>query len=204
MVFSCGALAQLSTGVPDATLNIEGFVLDEPCTPVLSLSKQLVTPYIVNLSALSSTLLLTDSLGPVSKFSLNVDQRKTNPNAKCVGADFGSLPLKLVFDSDLASIAPRTGLLRNSASNRPAQNVFVQLGLIDEAGVFIPIDLNKPQTLNKALNQEGGKTLTLGIRYLASRSLLNEVASLQATNPGSQDVTAGNVSVFLPFLLKLN
>jgi hypothetical protein len=168
------------------------------------LSKQLVTPYIVNLSPLSSTLLLTDSLGPVSKFSLNVDQRKTNPNAKCVGADFGSLPLKLVFDSDLASIAPRTGLLRNSASNRPAQNVFVQLGLIDEAGVFIPIDLNKPQTLNKALNQDDTKTLSLGIRYVASRSLLNEVASLQATNPGSQDVTAGNVSVFLPFLLKLN
>ena len=182
MVFSCGALAQLSTGIPDATLNIEGFVLDEPCSPVLALSKQLVTPYIVNLSALSSTLLLTDSLGPVSKFSLNVDQRKTNPNAKCVGADFGSLPLKLVFDSDLAAIAPRTGLLRNSASNRPAQNVFVQLGLIDEAGVFVPIDLNKPQTLNNALNQDDGKTLTLGIRYVASRSLLSEVASLQAAN----------------------
>ena len=204
MVFSCGALAQLSTGVPDATLNFEGFVLDEPCSPVLALSKQLVTPYVVNLSALSSTLLLTDSLGPVSKFSLNVDQRKTNPNAKCVGADFGSLNLKLVFDSDLASIAPRTGLLRNSASNRPAQNVFVQLGLIDEAGVFIPIDLNKPQILNNALNQDDTKTLSLGIRYVASRSLLNEVASLQAANPGSQDVTAGNVSVFLPFLLKLN
>ena len=204
MVFSCAALAQSSVVVPDATLNIEGFVLDEPCSPVLALSKQLVTPYIVNLSALSSTLLLTDALGPVSKFSLNVDQRKTNPNASCIGADFGSLPLKLVFDSDLAAIAPRTGLLRNSASNRPAQNVFVQLGLIDEAGVFVPIDLNKPQTLNKALNQDDGKALTLGIRYVASRSLLNEVANLPPAKPGSQDVTAGNVSVFLPFLLKLN
>jgi Zn-dependent metalloprotease len=68
----------------------------------------------------------------------------------------------------------------------------------------VGIDLNKPQTLNSALNQDDGKTLTLGIRYVASRSLLSEVASLQATNPGSQDVTAGNVSVFLPFLLKLN
>jgi len=204
MLFSCAAWAQSSAGVPDATLNIEGFVLDEPCSPKLALSKQLVTPYIVNLSSLNSRILLTDALGPVSKFSLNVDQRKTNPDARCIGADFGSLPLKLVFDSDLAAIAPRTGLLRNSASNRPAQNVFVQLGLIDEAGVFVPIDLNKPQTLNNALNQDDGKTLTLGIRYVASRSLLSEVASLQSTNPGSQDVTAGNVSVFLPFLLKLN
>ena len=126
MLFSCAAWAQSSAGVPDATLNIEGFVLDEPCSPKLALSKQLVTPYVINLSSLNSRILLTDALGPVSKFSLNVDQRKTNPDARCVGADFGSLPLKLVFDSDLAAIAPRTGLLRNSASNRPAQNVFVQ------------------------------------------------------------------------------
>jgi hypothetical protein len=66
LLFSCAAWAQSSAGVPDATLNIEGFVLDEPCSPKLALSKQLVTPYVINLSALNSRILLTDALGPVS------------------------------------------------------------------------------------------------------------------------------------------
>ena len=113
------------------------------------------------------------------------------------------------FDADLASVSPRTGLLRNSAIFRPAQNVFVQLGLIDEAGAFAPLDLNQPQALNTALAKQNNlpgasQSLTLGIRYVASRSLVAQNSGVQTASTGSQDVTAGNVSVFLPFLLKLN
>jgi hypothetical protein len=117
--------------------------------------------------------------------------------------------VKLVFDSDLAAVAPRTGLLRNSANLRPAQNVFVQLGLIDTAGVFTPLDLNKPQALNTALSKPSNalgaaSTLTLGVRYVAARSFLAQNAGQAADGQGSQDVSAGNVAVFLPFLLKVN
>ena len=108
---------------------------------------------------------------------------------------------------DIAIAPAKSGFLKTIGSSTFLSNM---IG-VAEGGtnavvklMFVPIDLNKPQTLNKALNQDDGKTLTLGIRYVASRSLLSEVASLQAANPGSQDVTAGNVSVFLPFLLKLN
>jgi len=111
-----------------------------------------------------------------------------------------------VFDTDFAAVAPRTGLLRNTASFRPAQNVMVQLGLIDNQGVFSPLDLNQPQLLNKVLAQQGStaetaSNLTLGVRYVTSRSAL---AQNTAANAGSQDVTAGTITVFLPFLLKLN
>ena len=82
----------------------------------------------------------------------------------------------------------------------------VQLGLINNQGVFSPLDLNQPQVLNKVLAQQGPtvgaiNNLTLGVRYVAARSAL---AQNTPTNAGSQDVTAGNISVFLPFLLKLN
>jgi hypothetical protein len=114
-----------------------------------------------------------------------------------------------MFDTDLASVSPRTGLLRNSASFRPAQNVFVQIGLIDEADTFIPLDLNQPQALNTVLAKQNNlpgasQSLTLGIRYVASRSLVARNGAAQTVNTGSQDVTDGNVSVFLPFLLKVN
>jgi hypothetical protein len=100
-------------------------------------------------------------------------------------------------------------LLRNSASFRPAQNVLVQLGLVDDAGVFTPLDLNQPQALNDALAQQndaegGARTLTLGIRYVASRSVLDQNTNLQTADANSREVSEGNVSVFLPFLLKVN
>jgi hypothetical protein len=46
--------------------------------------------------------------------------------------------------------------------------------------------------------------LTLGIRYVAARSFLAQNAGQATDRQGSQDVSAGNVSVFLPFLLKVN
>jgi len=42
------------------------------------------------------------------------------------------------------------------------------------------------------------------VRYVASRAFVAQNASFQTANPGSQDVSAGNVSVLLPFLLRLD
>jgi hypothetical protein len=61
------------------------------------------------------------------------------------------------------------------------------------------VALNQTDPLTKTFSP-----LRLGVRYVASRSFAAQNASFQAANPGSQDVSAGNVSVFLPFLLKLD
>lgn len=152
------------------------------------------------------TIALKDSLfSPVTQFELDLKNQFTN--ALC--ANNPNTPMQLVFDSALAAIAPRSGLLRNTAPERPAQNVFVQIGLIDPSGGFQPIDLNQPQLLNQALNTKNNSSenrlnLTFGVRYVTAQTLSTQNASLSANTPGSQDVSAGNIAVFLPFLLKLN
>jgi len=205
---SQASFAQTEDNMSSATVTFTGEFFDDTCAPLV-LSKLLKNTYVTNLPTLSSTLFLDDAFGPVSKIEISLNAPLPSPEDKCSRLGPNFLPVKLIFDSDLAAIAPRTGLLRNSASLRPAQNVFVQLGLLDAAGVFSPLDLNKPQALNNALAQQndnfgGSQTLTLGIRYVASRSYLAQNTNLGPANAGSQDVTAGNVSIFLPFLLKLN
>ena len=182
-------------------LEISGRIVISTCTSFLQ-GNGFGNAFVFNLPALNTTALLNGSFGPITpiELKLNTPQAKFN----CISG-FNS-PITLVFDTDLAAVAPRTGLLRNAARFRPAQNVMVQLGLIDDQGVFSPLDLNQPQVLNKVLAQQGSKAeaankLTLGVRYVTSRSAL---AQNTAANAGSQDVTAGNISVFLPFLLKLN
>jgi hypothetical protein len=192
-------LASFST-----TMELNGGLFEEPCASFV-LSKLFKSAYVTNLPTLSSTFFLNESLGPISKIEIEINT--SLPEANCLLE--GRVPVKLVFDSDLAAVAPRTGLLRNSANLKPAQNVFVQLGLIDTAGVFTPLDLNQPQALNTALAQQStsrgaASVLTLGIRYVAARSFLAQNAGQGTASPGSQDVSAGNVSVFLPFLLKVN
>jgi hypothetical protein len=206
---SQASFAQTEDNMSSATVMFTGEFFDDTCAPLV-LSKLLKNTYVTNLPTLSSTLFLDNAFGPISKIEISLNTPLPSPQEeKCSRLGPNFLPVKLVFDSDLAAIAPRTGLLRNSASLRPAQNVFVQLGLLDAAGVFSPLDLNKPQALNTALAQQNdifgaSQTLTLGIRYVASRSYLAQNTNLGAPNAGSQDVTAGNVSIFLPFLLKLN
>jgi hypothetical protein len=183
------------------TLELSGGIIIPTCTNFLQ-SNQLVNAFAFNLPSLNTTALLNGSFGPITSIDLKLNRPKGQSN--CI-SDF-NLPFTLVFDSDLAAVAPRTGLLRNTASFRPAQNVMVQLGLINNQGVFSPLDLNQPQVLNRVLAQQGPtvgaiNNLTLGVRYVASRSAL---AQNTPANAGSQDVTAGNISVFLPFLLKLN
>jgi len=202
------SFAQTEDNMSSAKVTFSGEFFDDTCAPLLP-PKLLKTIYTTNLPTLSSTLFLDDAFGPVSKIEIRLNAPLPSREEKCARLGPNFLPVKLIFDSDLAAIAPRTGLLRNSASLRPAQNVLVQLGLVDAEGVFSPLDLNKPQALNTALAQQsdnfdGSQTLTLGIRYVASRSYLAQNTNLGPAKAGSQDVTAGNVSIFLPFLLKLN
>jgi type 1 fimbria pilin len=182
-------------------LELSGRIVIPTCTSFLQ-SNGFVNALVFNLPSLNTTALLNGSFGPITPIELKLNTPKAQSN--CISGF--NLPITLVFDTDLAAVAPRTGLLRNTASFRPAQNVMVQLGLIDNQGVFSPLDLNQPQVLNEVLAQQGSaaeaaNNLTLGVRYVTSQSAL---AQNTAANPGSQDVTAGNISVFLPFLLKLN
>jgi hypothetical protein len=192
--------------LPSSRVTIGAEISKGTCAS-FSVSKLFKSAYVSNLPSISSTLFLNDVFGPVSKIEIMVNTPL--PKQECLSSIDDLTAIKLMFDSDLASVSPRTGLLRNSASFRPAENVFVQLGLVNEAGVFVPLDLNQPQALNAALAKQNdssvaSQSLTLGIRYVASRSWLAQSGAAQTANTGSQDVTAGNISVFLPFLLKVN
>jgi len=86
--------------------------------------------------------------------------------------------------------------------------------LIDKNGEFSEINLNQPQFLNQSLNtsEEGQGTSVsplknatkLGVRYVTSRAYAAQLATTRADPTGLKDVTAGNISVYLPFLLKVN
>jgi hypothetical protein len=196
------AKAQNFDSLLSESWKISGDIVLVVCTN-LSVNKQVANSFVIDLPVFNTTSFLDSSFGPITEINLNVS--KTQSDSNCTGGDF-NIPVKLIFDSELAAVAPRTGLLRNSAIFRPAQNVFLQLGLIDAQGVFTPLDMNQPQILNNALSQQGpdavtSKNIKLGVRYVASRSVLPQNT---AANSGSQDVAAGNFSVFLPFLLKLN
>jgi len=199
------AHAQLIDTTSEKLLVIEGQIGTATC--VLSLlNSGLNNRFVFQLPSLRTITLNENNISPVTRFDLNIQNQLANSTCRlATGAQ-----VQLVFDSALASVAPRTGLLRNTAADRPAQNVFVQIGLIGQDGSFAPIDLNQPQALNQALKpvtatNDPSLNLSLGIRYVASRSFkVQNINSQGLTNPGSEDVSAGNIAVFLPFLLKLN
>ena len=80
--------------------------------------------------------------------------------------------------------------------------------------IYREINLNQPQSLNQSLNPGRDKpdasdsplniAPKLGVRYVTSRAYAAQLASSQADPTASKDVTAGNISVYLPFLLKVN
>lgn len=153
---------------------------------------------VVLLPPLKTTALNNDIFSPITRFDIDLKNQFTS--ILC-DSNFNA-SMQLVFDGAMAAIAPRSGLLRNTALQRPAQNVFVQIGLIDATGGFVPLDLNQPQPLNEAMNSKQNPTdpsprLTLGVRYVTAPTALTSLT-------GADDVSAGNVAVFLPFLLKLN
>jgi hypothetical protein len=217
--WSLMAIAQVTIGATDLQLTVNGEISAVTC-PVTINNKVNATQSstqqsVVNLPVLNTTALIDNAYSPLTIVELNFDTPWADAlNCIALAGQSNSPGLvKLVFDSDLAAITPRTGLLRNSAStSRAASNVFVQLGLVTADGSFSPIDLNKPQTLNKALSidSKGGvravnNKLTLGIRYVTSAALAGQNTAVRGTpNFAESEVSAGNVSVFLPFLLKVN
>jgi len=199
------AVAQNEDEPNTTLLGVRGLVSQAVCnlTPVWDTAD---SPMVVNLPALQTTLLRDTPFSPIAlvpmRFGVN------NTTLACLTPLLGSTGNQLVFDAGLASVAPRTGLLRNSALTRPAQNVLVQLGLIGADGVFTPLDLNQPQALNATLrlspsNASVQLSLNLGVRYVAARFVSETYAGVDALNPGASDVTPGNVSVFLPFMVNL-
>ena len=201
LLMVCPALWAQNTP-PLASLEIGGVITQSAC----ALSPLTANPdntYVVNLPEMQTTVLINAAYSPITTVQLrfNVDQALIS----CLNATAS----QLVFDTGMAATVTQSGLLKNSASQRPAQNMFVQLGLIGQDGVFKPLDLNQPETLNKALNdafsQATGKPmLNLGVRYVAARVLADQTPILASLQPGQGDVTAGNISVYLPFILKIN
>lgn len=162
-------------------------------------------PYVFNLPPVQTVPLLNNGVGKITPLNL-----KFNTSSDCLTVS--GMSAQISFDGGLAAVVPNGGLLRNVAPLRPAQNVYVQLGLLGPSDSFTPFDLNAPNTLNAALNAKrradgspmGEATINLGVRYVSARSMGDQVAQLINRLPGADDVTPGMVSVFLPFVLNHN
>jgi len=196
--------AQITNEAGAPYLVLRGSITQSACNLAPALDS-LGGSLVVNLPALQTTFLLDTPFSPIAPLKLRFTL--SDSSLACLNA-LGGASNQIVFDSAFAAVAPRSGLLRNSAILRPAQNVLVQLGLIGADGVFTPLDLNQPQALNKAINfQANGASanlgLNLGMRYVAERFVSEQLAVVGSFNPGASDVTAGNVSVYLPFVLSL-
>lgn len=195
------ARAQIDTATTSAYLTVVGVIRQSSCTsPVLAGDS--LGSYVVNLPALQTTLLLNTVFSPVASVPLRLGAAGLKPG--CPGGGLG-MPTLLNFDAAAAPVQPEGGLLRNTATVQPAQNVLVQVGLISAEGMFTPLDLNQPQRLNQVLNNPGSPAsagLSLGVRYVAARHVPQQWASLGLpADDGALDVTSGNVSVYLPFVL---
>jgi len=195
---------QTATGADLGSLRIAGLIKQGSCQlPLRTVSNP--NPYVLNLPPLQTVQLMNNAFGKITPLNL-----KLNGPSGCLTVS--GLNAQISFDGRLASVVPNGGLLRNVAVLRPAQNVYVQLGLLSPSGFFTPLDLNDPQALNAALNAKpnadgsppGDTMLNLSVRYVTARTIGDQVASLINQWPGTDDVMPGNVSVFLPFVLNHN
>ena len=195
---------QTATGADAGSLRIAGLIKQGSCQlPLRTVSNP--NPYVLNLPPLQTVQLMNNAFGKITPLNL-----KLNGPSGCLTVS--GLNAQISFDGRLAAVVPNGGLLRNVAVLRPAQNVYVQLGLLSPSGLFTPLDLNDPQALNAALNAKpnadgsppGDTMLNLGVRYVTARITGDQVASLINLWPGTDDVMPGNVSVFLPFVLNHN
>ena len=194
------ARAQIDVSSIPAYLAVVGAIRQNACTSPLMAGDNLGA-YVFNLPALQTTLLLNTVFSPVAPVPLRLGPMGQNTGCQGVGA---GMPTQLSFDGGAAPVLPLSGLLRNTATLRPAQNVLVQVGLISAEGMFTPLDLNRPQRLNQVVNNPGSPAsagLSLGVRYVAARYVPQQWTGLVNANDGSLDVTAGNVSVYLPFVM---
>jgi hypothetical protein len=205
-------LAQYENANADGRLTFTSQILPNSCL-LSALNNSTLNKNVFQLPPMTTITLDANAMGPVTSIEINL-------NSQITAKDCNLGSVQLVFDTAMAAVSPRSGLLRNSAKFRPAENVFLQVGFIDKNGEFIEMDLNQPQLLNQTLNIRNtsnakvnedtfgfltpNNSLKLGVRYVTSRAFAAQLATLPADQTGSQDVTAGNVSIYLPFLLKLN
>jgi hypothetical protein len=186
----------------DLYVTLSGVIAQNVCG-LLSFTQSLDTPMVVNLPPLQTTMLLNAAYSPVITVPMKLQLSDTT--ASCANL----ANTKMLFDTPLAGVTTSSGLLRNHATLRPAQNMMVQLGVVNASGVFTPLNLNEPLVLNDLIRSNGSTTsstvnLALGIRYVAARVVYEQFASVDPLSSANSEVTAGNVSVRLPFLLSLN
>ncbi len=195
--FATGSTAQLQTKPLENLGSLKANVTIPTCLPA-GLSSDSSNLLVVNLPPLSANTLSDSNFGPVTPVEIDM---RNEANAACLK------PLRqnatLVFDQAFAAVAPNTGLLRNTARDNPASNVYVQLGFFDATGLFTPLDLRQPLKLTPTMWRDSS-TLMLGARYVAARAVTRlNPNQLTATTSGAA-VTPGQVQVQLPFLMKVH
>ena len=165
--FATGSTAQLQTKPLENLGSLKANVTIPTCLPA-GLSSDSSNLLVVNLPPLSANTLSDSNFGPVTPVEIDM---RNEANAACLK------PLRqnatLVFDQAFAAVAPNTGLLRNTARDNPASNVYVQLGVFDATGLFTPLDLRQPFKLNPAMWRDSS-TLMLGARYVAARAVTRQ------------------------------
>ena len=195
--FATGSTAQLQTRPLENLSSLNANVTIPTCLPA-GLSSDSSNLLVVNLPPLSANTLSDSNFGPVTPVEIDM---RNETNAACLK------PLRqnatLVFDQAFAAVAPNTGLLRNTARENPASNVYVQLGFFDATGLFTPLDLRQPFKLTPAMWRDSS-TLMLGARYVAARAVTRQNPNQRTATTSGAAVTPGQVQVQLPFLMKVH
>lgn len=195
--FATGSTAQLQTKPLENLGSLKANVTIPTCLPA-GLSSDSSNLLVVNLPPLSANTLSDSNFGPVTPVEIDM---RNEANAACLK------PLRqnatLVFDQAFAAVAPNTGLLRNTARENPASNLYVQLGFFDATGLFTPLDLRQPFKLTPAMWRDSS-TLMLGARYVAARAVTRQNPNQRTATTSGAAVTPGQVQVQLPFLMKVH
>ena len=195
--FATGSTAQLQPKPLENLGSLKANVTIPTCLPA-GLSSDSSNLLVVNLPPLSANTLSDSNFGPVTPVEIDM---RNEANAACLK------PLRqnatLVFDQAFAAVAPNTGLLRNTARENPASNVYVQLGFFDATGLFTPLDLRQPFKLTPAMWRDSS-TLMLGARYVAARAVTRQNPNQRTATTSGAAVTPGQVQVQLPFLMKVH
>lgn len=195
-VWASGSNAQLQT-LPLENLNsLNSRIIIPTCLPS-GLSNDNSNLLVVNLPPVDARTLRDKSVSPVTVVTIDL---RTPTDGNCASA--WQQKASLVFDKALAALAPNTGMLRNTASQYPAGNVLIQVGLFNAQGVFMPVDLRQPLSLR--LPSVKPNNLILGVRYVAARAVSLQDPNQLTASAVSDAITPGQVQVQLPFLMKVH
>jgi type 1 fimbria pilin len=197
-VLATGSQAQLQTRPLDNLNSLNASINIPTCLPA-GLSNDNSNLLVVNLPAIDSSALREQLFGPVTPVVIDMANEAASACLKPLRQN-----ASLVFDQALAALAPDSGLLRNTAQQNPATNVYVQLGFFDEQGLFTPLDLRQTFKLTPAMWRNSSNSLMLGARYVAARAVYRQNPNQLTTGTNSLAVTPGQVQVQLPFLMKVH